>query len=76
MADIFDAFNGVLANPVAFGFDPAYSAQPCYTGFYDNFEGTICEDPERHMFWDAIHPSAASHQVIADVFSEAYAQLQ
>jgi len=75
VADIYDTFNGVLANPAAFGFDPAYLNEPCYTGFYDDFEGTICEDPEKHIFWDAIHPSAASHQIIADVLSEAYERL-
>lgn len=76
VADVFDAFNGVLANPAAFGFDPQYTSQPCYTGFYDEFEGTLCEDPEKHIFWDAVHPSAEAHKLIADVFSKAYARLQ
>lgn len=75
VADIYDAFNGVIANPEAFGFDPQYLTTPCYTGFYEEYEGTVCADPEKHIFWDALHPSAAAHQLIADVFSEAYERL-
>ncbi len=25
----------------------------------------LCEDPNRHVFWDAVHPSAATHQIFA-----------
>ncbi|KAK9899355.1 carbohydrate esterase family 16 protein [Cystobasidium minutum MCA 4210] len=75
VADIYDAFNGVLANPEAFGFDSQYLTTPCYTGGYEIYKGTTCADPEKHIFWDGTHPSAVSHQLIADVFSEAYARL-
>lgn len=75
VADIYDAFNGILANPEAFGFDSQYLTTPCYTGFYDEFTGTVCEDPESHIFWDAIHPTAAAHGLIANVFSDAYERL-
>jgi phospholipase/lecithinase/hemolysin len=28
--------------------------------------GAVCGDPDNHMFWDAIHPTTAGHELIAE----------
>lgn len=28
--------------------------------------GAVCRDPDRHLFWDAIHPTTAGHELIAE----------
>jgi phospholipase/lecithinase/hemolysin len=28
--------------------------------------GAVCRDPDSHMFWDAIHPTTAGHELIAE----------
>lgn len=35
---------------------------PCYS----RTTGTICAQPDRHLFWDNLHPTTAAHQQISD----------
>ena len=34
---------------------------------------TICSEPDEHLFWDVVHPSAAAHVILAD---EMYRQVR
>jgi phospholipase/lecithinase/hemolysin len=31
----------------------------------------ICERPNRHLFWDGIHPTAAGHGIVEDAAQQA-----
>ncbi|MBM5817618.1 MAG: hypothetical protein FJ083_13840 [Cyanobacteria bacterium K_Offshore_surface_m2_239] len=48
-----------IANPAQFGFDNV--TQACY----DNVNLTVCPDPSRYLFWDAVHPTTRAHGLIA-----------
>lgn len=58
----------VMADPLAYGFDNV--TQACYTGFVSPAgpNDTVCANPERYLFWDSEHPTAAFHRLIADEF--------
>lgn len=58
--DLFTVSTTVVAYPAGFGFDDAF---PCLTFFTTG--DAICEDPTRKFFWDAIHPTAAGHELLA-----------
>ncbi|MBL8470769.1 MAG: hypothetical protein KF778_02315 [Rhodocyclaceae bacterium] len=62
--DVYSAFNEVVANPAAYGFTNADAA--CYTGDDLTFVpgGPVCATPDAYVFWDTIHPSAATHALI------------
>jgi outer membrane lipase/esterase len=59
--DVFTAMENVVANPVAFGFLDVTTA--CLQGG-PFVGGTPCVNPEAHLFWDAIHPTAAAHAIL------------
>lgn len=57
---VFDTagiFASILDDPAAFGFDPAKVDETC-------LQGAISCDG--YIFWDPIHPTAATHALIAD----------
>ena len=62
--DLSELFKEVTANPGRFGF--TNTQDPCLTNFQSGFifEG-VCDDPSKFLFWDAAHPTAATHEVIA-----------
>lgn len=59
----YDFMEQAIADSQALGFSNVSSA--CYTGD-DNFTGggNVCADPNAHVFWDQIHPSAHSHSLL------------
>jgi hypothetical protein len=62
--DVFSAFEDVLANAANFGF--ANVTDACLMG--DPFTGgTVCAQPEAHLFWDDIHPTAMAHAILAEL---------
>ncbi len=56
-----------LANPSEFGFSNVTA--PCYTGPFTG-GGSACSDPDSHLFWDDVHPTAAGHLLVADDAAE------
>lgn len=60
--DTFALFESVRANPGAFGF--ANITNRCYTGSETRFDGTVCADPDRFLWWDGLHPSARAHAML------------
>jgi phospholipase/lecithinase/hemolysin len=60
--DTFATLSSIQANPGAFGFTNV--TEPCFNG------ASVCTDPDQYLFWDAVHPTARSHQLLgADFFS-------
>lgn len=64
--DMFSALDQVVADPPAYGLTNV--TDPCYTGnLTGSTPGTVCSDPSQYLFWDGLHPTAAGHQLIANV---------
>jgi len=67
--DIVGLVSKIRANPDEFGFVDV--TNPCLQN-YDIFESGVggaapilCSNPDQHFFWDAYHPTARGHAVIA-----------
>lgn len=59
----FDAnalITAIVGNPALFGLSNV--TQACVTPGVAPF---ACQDPDRYLFWDGIHPTAAAHAIIA-----------
>jgi len=56
--DIFGLGNQIAANPALFGF----------TNISDACGAAVGANCNQYAYWDGIHPSAATHRVIADAF--------
>jgi outer membrane lipase/esterase len=63
--DVFGLFNAILGDPGAYGYTDW--TDPCYEGALGiGGPGNVCSDPDAWVFWDGIHPTAHSHQLLAD----------
>ena len=66
--DTFAFLNGVIANPLAYGF--TNTTQPCLQGITLT-GGSVCADPNSYLFWDGVHPTAAGHALLGDAMAAA-----
>ncbi len=62
--DVNSLFTLLVANPEEFGFtqNPAI---PCLVGDTTNIS-SVCDNPNEFIFFDAVHPSSATHRLLAD----------
>jgi phospholipase/lecithinase/hemolysin len=60
--DVFTVLHGVVSNPSEFGIKDAHA--PCLQ--FDVTVDAICDHPNKHLFWDAIHPTVAGHEALED----------
>lgn len=44
---------------------------PCYDPPFMGLPGPVCAEPDKHLFWDMNHPTAAGAQVIGAAFAQA-----
>ncbi|HEY9649735.1 MAG TPA: SGNH/GDSL hydrolase family protein [Coleofasciculaceae cyanobacterium] len=70
--DINSLFAQAIANPGDFGFTNVTDA--CLTDYTitipPDTDFNVCDNPNEHLFWDDIHPTAATHRYIADLALE------
>ncbi|HEY9607089.1 MAG TPA: SGNH/GDSL hydrolase family protein [Allocoleopsis sp.] len=57
--DVNTLFANAINNPAQFGFTNVTT--PCFNN------NTVCASPNQYLFWDQIHPTTATHQVIANL---------
>jgi phospholipase/lecithinase/hemolysin len=57
--DVNTLFASAINNPAQFGFTNVTDA--CFNN------STVCDRPNEYLFWDGIHPTTATHNVIADL---------
>ena len=60
--DTAAAFQRLLADPAAFGL--TNTTDPCV----NLAEGTVCPNPDEWLFWDGVHPTARTHEILARQF--------
>ncbi len=68
--DIFAILEDVIINSATYGF--TNSTGQCYTGDDQSYttrprtaEELTCSDPNSYVFWDYIHPTSATHSILA-----------
>jgi len=61
--DTFSFVDAAIANPGAFGFTNV--SDPCFNGV------TVCANPDQYVFWDLVHPTARSHELLGNAFAAA-----
>lgn len=54
------------------GFDTYGLYGSCLVGAYVEVpQRTLCDDPDRHVWWDEYHPTRHAHQIIAQAAMKA-----
>ncbi len=67
--EVFDTFgllNTLRADYIARGLTVD---QSCWTGNFQNANGTLCGHPESYFLWDNVHPTARIHQAVGEAFA-------
>jgi phospholipase/lecithinase/hemolysin len=57
--DVNSLFNRAIANPGAFGFTNVTNS--CLVGL------VACDNPDKFLFWDDIHPTTAAHELVGEL---------
>lgn len=63
--DVFGLLDRVASAPGAYGLTDV--TNPCLRFGQADPNRAVCSDPNRHLFWDGIHPTAAGHEILASV---------
>ncbi|HET7032698.1 MAG TPA: SGNH/GDSL hydrolase family protein [Casimicrobiaceae bacterium] len=58
--DTFSFVDAAIANPAKYGFTNV--TDPCFDGM------NVCANPDQYIFWDTVHPTARSHQLLGNAF--------
>lgn len=68
--DLFGFAEAAAEMPDGFGFaNDATSMEPdpCLPVFDLDPAATVCEDPDRRLFWDGVHPTRAAHRIVGNI---------
>lgn len=70
VVDVEGLFQKIIARPEEYGIEGRYVDPPipCLMGTYGTESRKLCEDPERHLFFDVYHPTGKVHGLIAEEF--------
>ena len=60
LLDINSIFNDAITNPASFGFTNI--TESCLASVEPL---VVCNNPDEHFFWDTIHPTTVTHEIIA-----------
>jgi phospholipase/lecithinase/hemolysin len=66
--DVFALLNGIVATPSAYGIKN--TVEPCLR--FGVIAQPFCAHPRQYLFWDAIHPTAAVHGILAERAAAAF----
>ena len=65
--DSFGMLRQAVSSPASFGLTNV--STPCLSGLFvappPTGTVTVCSNPEEHLFWDIIHPTARTHEILA-----------
>ncbi len=61
--DVFGLMHQIADNPAAHGISEL--ATPCLSFGVGDPAAAHCSNPDEYLFWDAIHPTAAAHRIVA-----------
>ncbi|KAK4494344.1 hypothetical protein PRZ48_014642 [Zasmidium cellare] len=77
--DVQGLFANITNNPSAYGIEEQYVNPPtaCLQGVYpaEMKPRSLCDDPEKHLFFDSYHPVKEVHAMIAKMFQDKLAEL-
>jgi phospholipase/lecithinase/hemolysin len=65
LVDLFTSSQQIAADPAAYGLSNV--THPVFDG------AAIVGNPDEFLYWDAVHPTAAGHRLIADAVLDAFA---
>lgn len=64
--DTFQLLNELVNDPASFDLSAGMNVTgTCFDGYVGIPGTSVCSNPEEYLFWDRIHPSAVTHQVLA-----------
>lgn len=67
LVPLFESFGYYQGGWRDVGLDQLGLYGSCLTGAYVEVpQRTLCDDPDKHVFWDEYHPTRVAHQIIAD----------
>ncbi|GAB2298621.1 hypothetical protein Dimus_032691 [Dionaea muscipula] len=71
-ADIYDQLESMIRNPTKFGFQEV-SKGCCGTGYLEaaflcNPLSPVCEDASEYLFWDSVHPTERTYDLLSKAF--------
>ncbi|MDY7022455.1 MAG: SGNH/GDSL hydrolase family protein [Cyanobacteriota bacterium] len=73
LVDVDSVFNRVLQNPSEFGFTNVTDSWSDAVALCQEQGCDQIPDPSEYLFWDSVHPTTVTHEIIADV---AYSTVQ
>ena len=73
LIDVTGIFEDLVENPEAYGF--VTSVLPCVIPATEGTPGSICEDSEDYVFFDAVHPTSGVHALVAEAFRDSVAPI-
>ena len=68
--DTLSALNALVSNPSAYGLTNV--TDPCF----DLSTVSVCDDPDKYLFWDTVHPTAHVHDILGTGFAAAVPEPQ
>ena len=62
--DVNELVQGIILNGAA-AFNIKDTTKPCF----NSTAMTLCSDPENHLFFDEVHPTAQIHQLFGELLA-------
>ena len=66
--DVYPSFLAATQQIVGVG---GSASLPCWTGNYAGTDGTLCTDPDKHVLFDKVHPTAYVHNFLGQQMAAA-----